>query len=271
MTEAISITALIQGYTGFIHSLGPRLAGIERSLKVTNHELRTMRWLAGFDKTDLDWIRLNESLTAMNIPASVIESVSLHWGNANFCYLAIDLGERSEIKLYLEFPVLLSVEQEGRAVDGPPDLWCRGFKWGEDGVLGRETRYELMPGATVDQLMIEVPQFASTPAFQMILPWLGSLLRNRRDIPILRVLNQANGLGFDFRIYDLDLKVSDLARLLQSQQAGSFCLEQRPDLRHFLEAVGACALGHLSLGWGIEGEPYMNLYWAEELPLAVPL
>lgn len=251
-------------YRALADHLGPRVLGWERSAKFTPSVAHTQRWLFGFDKQGLKWAELVRQPYLAGFPDEVLSSIGAQWEAANFAYCALDLEPIPTLKFYLEFPVLVSTQVGAVTLWGEPALWCRGYKVDGDQLKHSQTDYHLLPGQSVQASLVQVPRLCADPLMRRFADFLARRVSSRdQTIDILRVIHGSSAGGLDFRLYGEGLTVSDwLGDLVQNPTTPAWLQQHQMFLTHIHRQSGSAELGHVSIGVGKKGDPYMNLYWS---------
>lgn len=168
-TSVTSVTSVRDLFEAVVSRLGPRVAGRERSLTLCARGCHDQRWLIGLDKQGVDPDALLSLVAALGPPAAVSRALCEAWSAANFVYFAIEDDVPAEVKLYLEFPVLLSTRSASGFTWADVALWCRGYKWRAGGDGHRVTDYRMVSGATLADVQRYLPEVSALPPFVAIL------------------------------------------------------------------------------------------------------
>lgn len=269
-------------FLSLIHHFRNRIVGTERSLKISVNDVDAGRLLCGVDNKGMTVDEFIQKLSPFNPSTDCVAWLRQYWKQSNFLYLAIEsadtsllFNEKNEefeyekkdpvIKVYLEFPVLLSTQTNGTVEQGQKALWCIGYKWSPDLLKERITHYYLRPDIKISQLK-ELDLFKHLfIQDQRNLRLLSHLLHRQSEeikagIDILEVDTLDGSKGIDLRLYSLCKKVremvpflSDLLPLVTHHSSYPFIF------KHFL-ANNEQILGHVSLGYQLE-MMHVTFYW----------
>lgn len=266
MNNPESAKELLDQFMAFATSLAGRVQGWERSAKFTPTHISAQRWLFGFDKQQLSWKQVVSHSYFNDFPAELLSEIEAYWEQANFCYCAIDIEPSASAKFYLEFPVLLSTETASKIYWEEPAIWCTGYKFDRQLDHKKRTQYFLLPGYSVEKAFARSSKLHSFGLSKLMTHFLEKKAHkylNSIDILCLDDVFEAPAL--DFRLYDLDLRVSDWVDYLnETPYKLEWITKQQAAWLHLSHQWGHSELGHLSLGVGKDQEPYINLYWAAD-------
>lgn len=256
--------ALLDHFLSLALFLGDRVQGWERSAKITPASFSDQRWLFGFDKQQLSWTQVVSHPYFNDFPPELLAEIHAHWEQANFCYCAIDLDPSANAKFYLEFPVLLSIQTPVLTEWAEPAIWCTGYKCNQHLGQSKQSHYYLLPGFSIHKAFDQTPILKSYDLVNLITHFFESLAPSVLDsIDILRLGDFSEARGLDLRLYDLNLRVSDLTYyLIHSSHQFEWLRDQQKALVVLNQHWGGHALGHISLGVGEDQQPYINIYWA---------
>ncbi len=277
-------------FQSLMQYLNSHIVGCEDSMRVTPTELQLGRRLFGVDISNLDPIVLLRFCQQLAIPEKFRLAIATQWSQANFLYLGVEHADLSEwpqksledpalnthltpnslIKIYLEFPVLLSE----RVLEKPkewaqPALWCQGFKWSPLTQKAYITDYRMHPGRALSTFKNPPISGHFSPDQQQVVfgiqQWLESHLSAQNMISTehldwLELQTPGKNPAVDLRLYDLNRRLGDTLSGLSQWYRGVIHQDVLSQLIQFMETRGKARLGHISMGLGSSFE-YTNWYW----------
>ena len=271
-------------FLSLIDSLGDRIVGTERSLKISASSFDAGRLLCGVDSKGMNCNEFIKKLLPFNPTKNCLDWLQDQWDKSNFLYLAIESADtkilfnesmpeigsvksKQVIKVYLEFPVLLSTQTNDIIVHGEKSLWCTGYKWSPHAFNERVTHYYLRPDLNISQLK-ELDLFTHLLTKDQRNLRLLSLLLHKQSkeinesIDILEVDTFNGSKGIDLRLYSLKIEVQEIALMLSDLFPLLTNHPSYPIIYKQYFSNNQHILGHVSLGYQL-GMMHLTLYWED--------
>lgn len=264
-----------------LHDLKDMIIGYERSLKITTDGYDVGRLLCGVDSKHLSCDVFLQKLECFHPSAECREWIINQWDKSNFLYLAIEGADPSKlfnnvveitpyqhvetvIKVYLEFPVLVSTLRNGVEEKGKKSLWCTGYKWSPKYQHERITHYYLRPDLTISELSnlrfyheIALQEQQDLQLFKQAL--VDRYPQRYETIDILEVENIQGSNGFDIRLYPLNEAVNKHYFRLDHHFS---MMRNNPFYSEINQLISKddAVIGHLSIGYN-SNMRHLTLYW----------
>ncbi|TVQ71498.1 MAG: hypothetical protein EA373_04415 [Oceanospirillales bacterium] len=269
-------------FLNLIDSLGDRIIGTERSLKISASSFDAGRLLCGVDSKGINCNEFIKKLSPFNPSKNCLEWLQDQWDKSNFLYLAIESADTKilfneslpeiglvksnpVIKVYLEFPVLLSTQTNDIIVHGEKALWCTGYKWSPHTFKERVTHYYLRPDLNLTRLNdLDVFKKLLTHD-QHNLTLLSHYLRQQNQeliesIDILEVDNPLGSKGIDLRLYSLNKRVQEIAHVVHDIFPLLAHHPNYPIFNQYVLEKNQQYIGHISLGYDLV-MAHFTFYW----------
>jgi hypothetical protein len=248
-------------------------AGYERSFKLRQGSLLAQRYLLGVPAPGLPRVLLLEATRRLGMPTPLQASFERALEGVSTVLFGFEGASDGAVvfKTYAEYRSRLRTAidtMRGLGTPPPPVELFRGFKWRHGAAdAGGQTVYTALPGlaaaglrAGVDQLLGQAHSSAAVRhAAQDILGH--ALAACPGCQPLWLDIAEAGGAvrAFDLNLYDARLRVADIAPSIT-------ILAQRLEIdaqqvQRLLAAAGDGLLGHLSAGLGLDGQPYLTVYF----------
>ena len=264
-------------------------AQYERSFKMCLGGLFAQRYLLGVPATRVAPGRLVEAARRLGMPPDMLPCFERALEGASTALFGFEDGPHGPVlKAYAEYRSRLGTAQMGpRGPDRRPSTveLFRGFKWpmacrpadapgdGAPGGVplvaasgGVQTVYRALPGLSAQQVRLEADaRLSDAWAWPLRAAVLGILQRAHWARPGFAALwldlGELDGpvRGFDLNLYDAGLRVSEVADDVLAL-ARVWRLEPVM-VQRLLAVAGPGWLGHVSMGRGRDGQPYLTVYF----------
>jgi hypothetical protein len=239
--------------------------GMERSLKLTARGAGHQRFLVSNALSALSREMLFSLPTRLSMPQPLTELYWRRLGEANHLYLGFDEEAGAcAFKVYLEFPVRLR-DHAGGPLLRRPGTQALGLKWSPQRPEAHVvTRYDLHPGLTWAEMHAALPTEGALAVAARVLQSGLSLAEHHAPAQHLDFLSVSEpGLprvSWDVNFYPTGLTVAALApALLDFARA----VQAKPSITEkCLQESANTALGHVSMGMGRDGAPFVTVYHA---------
>ncbi|HKI74949.1 MAG TPA: hypothetical protein VJ998_09910 [Pseudomonadales bacterium] len=245
----------------------------ERSIKFSTQGIAWDRFLLGMAGDAFDLAATHHLATRLGMPDDLQEALDTAYQPPSTVLLGFErAGSRYTYKLYLEFWGQLVSQVRRSGAQSAPLLLNIGFKWDlQDPGGTATTAYTCYPMLTVPRILerigplIPEREFLLTEtARELVL----AAARNAEvaDFVYMEAVEAGVRHSFDLNLYKGNLIMMDVGYRL-TRLAHQLCPDQSV---HLLEHVGGCPLGHVSAGMDRAGDPFLTVYFEDELPKPGP-
>lgn len=253
-------------------------AQYERSFKLEPGRLITQRYMLGVRTDAASTVQILAAARDVGMPESALAEFARSLGGASMVLFGFEAAEPPHppgrgpvFKVYAEYRSRLAA----CSPDGPPVELFRGFKWQperRDG--GLQTVYWCRPGLALRDIEARVHAQLDSPVLHEVRDAVDRVLARalfeRPDCrPQWLELGEAGApiRAFDLNLYDVQLRVSDIAGAL-SALARHFGIPSS-DLARLLAIAGPGWLGHVSAGESRSHAGFLTVYFEPVDPSSI--